>query len=641
MNRELMEILNLMSEHTYKTAVQFAESVLVHEKTVRTRLKELNKVLAQNGATIISKRKCGYRLMVHDLELYTSFCDSLKERNEQMPPSNSQERVNYIFEYLLKHSDYVKVDFFVEVLYVSRNTITAEIKKVEYIFNRYHIELVRRPNYGIKVVGSEFDKRICMANYYLKVNGLDRSNKKIHEDQHQVSLILQSVLSRNFIRISEIAFQALTMGLYFGIKRVQGGHFAKMDEFENDLSQEGKRVEINQRMIKVAAFVAAEVETHFSMQLSSDEVCYIAVLLGGTASSDIDLHISQNLEINHFIDDLSKRMILRVCEGFKLDFLDDFDLRMSLNKHMVPFHIRMSYKIPLKNPILENVKKEYPYAYNLAAHAVTVLNEYYRVRIPEEETGYFALLFQFALEKREKKIQKKNILVVCASGVGSAQLFVHRYRQTFGKYLDQIQECTVLEAASYDYSEIDYLFTTVPLDVAVPVPVFMVSLFGDDEDLYTVHKLFKRGDKKVLERFFAPEYFYSDIALKSREEVIHFLCDAAAKHFDLPENFFDAIMKREMLGQTDFGNLAAIPHPFSIMTEESFVLVGILKEPINWGHNDVQIVFLVSISKVGDKDIEMFYQLITKLLFDTEKLKQLIARPEFSHLIELLQDSGE
>lgn len=640
MNRELIEILNLLSEHTYITAAQLAAQILVHERTVRTRIKELNRILASHGAEVVSKQKCGYRLAVHDLDMYTSFTSSLGEKECQMPPSNSDERVNYMLEYLLDHSSYVKLDFFAEILYVSRNTITADIKKVEYIFNRYHIELARRPNYGIKAVGSEFDKRICMANHFLKTNLVFKKSGKIQEDQQKLSLILQSVLTKNSIRISEIAFQALTMCLYFGLRRILQGYHVKMEGVGGEAEGKDKKGDIDKSMMDAAAFIAAEIEMEFSVLLSSEEVRYIAVLLAGTALSDTDLQINKNLEITHFIDDLSMQMILRVRDGFNLDFLDNFDFRMSLNKHMVPFHIRMLYGIPLNNPILDNVKKEYPYAYNLAAHAVTVLNEYYGARIPEEEVGYFAILFQVALEKRENEIQKKNILLVCASGMGSSQLFIHRYRQTFGKYLNQIRECTVLEVADYDYSDIDYLFTTVPLDVPVPVPVFVVSLFEDQEDFTTVHKLFRHEDTKVIERFFVPECFYTDIHLKSKEEVIHFLCDAAGEHFDLPENFCDSVMKRENLGQTDFGNLAAIPHPFSIMTEKSFVLVGILKEPIHWGHNDVQIVFLISISKERDKDIETFYRLITNLLFDTEKLNQLIARPDFLHFMELLKNSG-
>lgn len=641
MNREIIEILSLLNETTYKTAAQLADSVLAHEKTVRTRLKELNKILKSNGASIVSKQKCGYRLLIHDSKLYTSFYSAIGTSRNQMLPSNSEERVNYMLEYLLNHSNYVKLEDFVENLYVSRNTITADIKKVEYIFSFYHIDLVRRPNYGVKAVGSEFDKRICMANHFLKANLSFKNDKKKHEEQQAVSMILQSVLCKNSIRISEIAFQGLTMCLYFGVKRIQMGNHIKTDEIGNKSVGVNGKVDIDKKIMEVAVLVAAEAEIQFPVSLSKDEVRYIAILLAGTALSDIDLPINKNLEITHFIDDLSMRMILRVREGFQLDFLENFDLRMSLNKHMVPFNIRMLYGIPLKNPILENVKKEYPFAYNLAAHACTVLNEHYGVSVPEEEIGYFALLFQFALEKQERKIQKKNILIVCSSGRGSSQLFIHRYRQMFGKYVDQIRECTVLEVAAYDYSDIDYLFTTVPLDVPVPVPVFAVSLFGDREDFATVHKLFEQDSTKVIKQFFVPEHFYNNIDLQSREEVIRFLCDAANQHYVLPEDFYESVMKREFLGQTDFGNLAAIPHPFTIMTDNSFVIVGILKEPIQWGHNEVQIVFLVSISKAGDKNIEDFYQLITNLLFNTKKINQLIEDPNFKNLVKLLNDSIE
>lgn len=641
MNPKLTEILNLLTEHTYKTAEQLASCVGVHKKTVRTRIKELNGILAANGALLVSKQKYGYRLQIHDSDLYQSFCSSLEENSFLMLPSSSGERISYMLEYLIHHCDYVKLDYFVEALYVSRGTITADIKKVEYLLNLYHIKLVRKPNYGIRAVGSEFDKRICMANYYLKVNPHFMKHGTLHGDLQKVSLILQSIFCKKLIRISEIAFQALAMCIYFGIKRMQLGNHVNSYDISSKTDGGKGRVEIDSKIMEVSAFVAAEIELQFQVVLSEEEVQYIAILHAGTVLSDFDLPINKNLEITHFIDDLSMQMILRVREGFQLDFLDNFDLRMSLNKHMVPFNIRILYGIPLKNPLLDNVKREFPYAYNLAAHAGTVLKEYYGAGIPEEEIGYIALLFQFALEKREKKIQKKNILIVCASGMGSSQLLIQRYRHALGKYIDQIRECTVLEVADYNFSDIDYVFTTIPLRVQIPVPVLAVSLFWAQEDFVSVHKLFGQDNTDVISRFFVPELFYPDIHLQSKEEVIRFLCHAAGEHFNIPEDFFESVMKREYLGQTDFGNLAAIPHPFTIMTEDSFVLVGILQEPVQWGHNEVQIVFLLSISKAGDKGIEDFYRLITNLLFDTEKIRQLIHEPHFNHLIELLKASDE
>lgn len=44
-----------------------------------------------------------------------------------------------------------------------------------------------------------------------------------------------------------------------------------------------------------------------------------------------------------------------------------------------------------------------------------------------------------------------------------------------------------------------------------------------------------------------------------KEEVLRKIC-AQIEHYHLvPTGFYEAAMKREMLGQTDFGNMVAIP----------------------------------------------------------------------------------
>jgi len=633
MKSELLDILRLLDVESYQTAVELADMIGVSEKTVRTRMKELNGTLAAHGAGVISKQKLGYLLRIDDTAVYAVFLSAIGTKEQQLP-SNAEERESYILTYLLNNSGYVKIESIADFLYISRKTITADIKKVEYTLGLYGISLTRRPNYGIRAEGSEFDKRTCLANILLKSNPLYRNNHKIQEGQKKIAAVLQTVLNHHMIRISEIAFQVLTIHLYVAIRCIRQGRSI-------DVTAEREKCELNELIMNASGAIASEIETQFSVSLPEGEVFYIAIILSGTMSSDTALKLPKNLEITSQIDRLSMSMISSVYDGFKLDFRDNFDLRMSLNKHMVPFNIRMLYGIPLQNPILEHVKKECPYAYNLAAHASIVLNEFYNTHVSEDEIGYFALLFQFALEKQDYAVDKKNILVVCASGIGSSQLFIHRYRQAFGKYVEQIRECTVLELEAYNFSEIDYIFTTIPLNVSVPVPVFEVSLFWDQKEATAVQHLFESDRSGIIKRYFSPEYFYSDIQFQDKEEVIAFLCEAAGQHFQLPDNFYESVMRRENLGQTDFGNLSAIPHPFSVMTEDSFVIAGVLDKPIWWGHNEVQIVFLVSISKAGDKDIEEFYQMITDLLFDAEKMRRLIREPSYSNLVTLLNSSAD
>ena len=97
------------------------------------------------------------------------------------------------------------------------------------------------------------------------------------------------------------------------------------------------------------------------------------------------------------------------------------------------------------------------------------------------------------------------------------------------------------------------------------------------------------------------------------------------------------MLQRERLGQTDFGNLIAIPHACSVMTQEKFVMAAVLDRPIWWGHNDVQLVLLIALSQEPDADIEKFYQIMTDLISDETAVVQMLQNPTFENLMRLLR----
>ena len=82
-----------------------------------------------------------------------------------------------------------------------------------------------------------------------------------------------------------------------------------------------------------------------------------------------------------------------------------------------------------------------------------------------------------------------------------------------------------------------------------------------------------------------------------------------------------------------------MPHPWKAISEETFVCVGILDEPIRWGDQDVQVIFLVSISNRKNKNLQAFYQGMTKMLTDADAISRLIRTQTYDMLLELLEKS--
>lgn len=107
------------------------------------------------------------------------------------------------------------------------------------------------------------------------------------------------------------------------------------------------------------------------------------------------------------------------------------------------------------------------------------------------------------------------------------------------------------------------------------------------------------------------------------------------------ETLEELVLERERLGGTDFGNLAAMPHPLRKVSDENLVSVGILKTPILWEKNKVQLVILASVSQTRSGTVQKFISRTSHLLLNDEAVKRILQEKSYEQLIkELLNAVG-
>ena len=343
-------------------------------------------------------------------------------------------------------------------------------------------------------------------------------------------------------------------------------------------------------------------------------------------------------EVNRIVSDI----IEHIYEAFRIDFRDNLELRMGLCMHMVPLLARIKSGMRMKNPILQDIKREYPLAYEMATQACSVLQDVSPNPIKEDEIGYIAVSFALALERQKaKEWAPKNILIVCASGKGSAQLLAYRYQQKFGKNLGRVQTCDVIGLRSVNFSKIDYVFSTVPIPIYVPVPIRQIQFFPTEKELTQMKKLLMQGKKGTVEEYFSPELFLPHLNCETREQVLEQMCRFVCGKKKLPDDFLQLVKKRESLAATSFGGLVAMPHPWKAVSKDTFVCLAILDKPVQWGEAKVQVVFLVSIADDATAKLQKFYQVVAQLMVDEACICKLIAERRFEVLLGLLRQKEQ
>lgn len=76
----------------------------------------------------------------------------------------TKERADYLLQDLLSRSGWITLEDLASLLFVSRSTISSDLRHIEQVLERFHLTIEKRPRYGIRVAGDEMNRRICLAS---------------------------------------------------------------------------------------------------------------------------------------------------------------------------------------------------------------------------------------------------------------------------------------------------------------------------------------------------------------------------------------------------------------------------------------------------------------------------------------------
>ena len=297
----------------------------------------------------------------------------------------------------------------------------------------------------------------------------------------------------------------------------------------------------------------------------------------------------------------------------------------------------------LENPLCADIRARYPFAFACAL-ARRRPDEGRRRRGERRRGGVLALALALAMERRRMRTARpKNVLVVCASGMGSAELLAMRCREEFGDQLGSIRTLDVSQVAS----------TTSPISITssppcrCPARSRSPSARSDTSSIDAT----SRGSapcsrvprvpaeppissrRTCSSRICAPSpartRFYS-----SRR------CAPSASGSPRSSPITCCVASAAPRPPSATASPSRIPHVFAF--ERTFVCVGLADEPIPWGSRQVEVVLLISVAGPRTpEDLRDFYDSILCLASDRGALARLLDDRCFPTLLELLARASE
>ena len=480
--KQIIQILTKSTNKNPITISTIAEILNVSSRTVLREMPKIEEWLDENGFNFIKKPGVGL-IIDESLENQQLILELLEVENVQKEYSK-EERKRIILSELLIAKEPLKLFYFTNQLKVSEGTLSNDLDGIEDWLKAFDIKLIRRQGVGIYLEGNEKNYRKVLSDILyrtLEEKELIKLLKKSLNSPSSENSIEFSIENRmlNFIDktiikgiekiVSELEekfnfklidsdYIGLVVHISLAVQRIKNGEKISMDK--SSLSE----LEILPEFA-VATEIKEKLEKVFTIEIPKDEIGYITMHLKGArlrlnkVENDIDL---DNLDIKQ----ISNYIITEVENDFNIEIINKQKLSKDIYNHLVPAISRMSMKLNIRNPLLENIKEQYSEIYHSCENACEILKKITKIdKIPESEVAYIAMHIAAAIEENLKN-ENLSVVIACPTGVGTSKLLGVNIKKEFPN-LDIKNSISVINIDTKKLKDdgIDFIISTVDLDV--------------------------------------------------------------------------------------------------------------------------------------------------------------------------------
>ncbi|MDQ0363094.1 BglG family transcription antiterminator [Breznakia pachnodae] len=616
MDKRWIQIIQLLYETDHSVTVkELSSKMQLSSKTIKNLININQSNCEEYGFSISYHLTKGYSINIqNENDFYNFFL------KEHIASDEVENRINYMIGRLVENEDYIRIEDIADELFVSRATLDRLMPVVKEIVAKYDLTISKKPKYGIKLKGSEVNKRICYAH---EVKSSKQNNNE--EMTIKIQKILFDTIKKYDLILNDINFYNLVQHCVIAINRIKSDNVMEKQTFSDNQDNIEKEKQAAKEIVQ-------KFENEFDIHIPNSEEHYIImhllgkrILIGQTISEDIFACIDDILEY--------------IKQKENIDFNNDQELKTALALHIQPLLSRLKFGLKQENPNLTDIKREMSKGYELALCASTVIQDKYGLKSNEDEIAYLALHFAVALDKRKKPVIDKQIVVVCSSGRGTAKLLQHRLIDRYHFKPENLVLLSSFMLEDYDFSNTLCILTTIPLNIKTDISIIIIDMIFNERSAAKVDKAIQSLTLlEELSTMLNIKLFFKDVKLSSKEEVLEFLCNNIVSVYDdVDEDFYNQVMQREDSSSTEVGNLVAIPHPFNYQGYRVILSFISLKKPIKWKFGEVQLVILMALPNEDLLILNEISDLITSIVSDINKVNALISDTSLDKFIEIIK----
>ena len=587
MNTRALSIIKILLNSVEPvSSLALSQEIGCSTKTIQNEIKEVNKEL--KNCEIVSIRGIGYKIEGN--------LDDIDIKNSDL---YDYDRVEYIIKKIINISstdkDTIKLEDLADSMYVSLSTVKNDLKEVKKILNEYNLKISSKHKQGICIEASEEDIIKFIINYSNKVdnslNIKDFLNNNIIENLFSIKKILLDTLSYENMILTDNEFKNIVnyISIYLSRNNTNQSDFIK-EYIKKYKSKKEKPISEDEQLL---------------IRKAIKEFCR-------------DLNIATSINLSH-------DKVFEEC----------------LFNHISNLYKRADLGINQYEITAGEIKLKYPFAFELGKIAKKTIEKNLNMEISEDEVENIALHIGGALERIDKRDEKKvyKTIIVCTSGVGTSMLIKSKLENIFKGKLEIIK---VIPSYLIDYVnvlDIDFVISTVEVNLE-NVNVIKVSPMLTDKEIKLIEKYIETENVYIdldIQNLFSSELFFKDIKAETRSQVIDIMSKKLVEKGYIDDTMRQSYFERETIATTEIGNMVAIPHGAKGEVYENKVAIGILKEPISWEVGKVRLVIMLALDKEKILDYEEVFSKIYKRVDSIAKVISICENKSYEKFINLFK----
>ena len=627
----------LYDEHDYVSAFVLSSRLGISQRQVRYLIQKLNE-----EKKIVQSSNKGYKLNDSYTLLY-------EYENKDVGPNNAQGRKKFIFEKLVIANQVRSIDELLDLFSISESLFNYELQIWKKELSEYNLYLkTKRGN--IFSIGKERDRqRFAMDIIKNELTGSAFSIENIQQyfrnvDLKQLKSLVLDVFSKQQYYLDD--YSLLTYILHIAMRIELSENISDSQDPITDINDMELTAITIQPIVKdiveeiIDRLSTLYKDVHFSKEDIMEASLLMATRLLPKNSSEYLFYSDCKQIVGEEVADLYETILAEINEIYAVD-ISSYRFMYRFSLHIKNLIYRVKNNIALKEGQFTDIKDHYPFLFTIAVHIAFLISQHIGMPVPENEICYIALHVGAILEEKNVKGNR----IVCAVLAPDYYETAKNISDRVEKHFDDVFVATI--ASNYDQfknSKIrhDLLISTYPVS-SMEVSSVVVGPFLEKHDIEKIENaIFQIKERKRkndiiedIEKYFLPDICFFDQKFTSSDQVIDSICDHLFNLGLTRSDFKEAILDHEKIAPSSYANFV-LAHTLTNNDKRTFISLVINPDKIQWGENEVNIIFFISINKKDRGKFKRIFDSITNIMFEEGMCSRILACRNYEEFIDVI-----